>query len=127
MSRVLAKKLSIVLFVVLIFTGCVTTGRKIDLSAQNKIIVGKSSKADVVKLIGDPSGITNRTDGNSMWVYTYNKSKPNAAAFIPIAGIAFTKTTSKGENVYICFDKNDIVQSISRNNTAFSSSIGFLK
>ena len=66
--------------------GCASVGRKIDQSAADKIEKGKTTKEQVINLIGSPDQITRRGNGDTIFMYTYARATAKPASFIPIFG-----------------------------------------
>jgi outer membrane protein assembly factor BamE (lipoprotein component of BamABCDE complex) len=79
------KLLAIALLLVL--SACVSAGTKAikDAGVVSKIEVGKSTRSDVVALLGYPIAATHKDLGlgDVTWHYYYATAYPNATAFIP--------------------------------------------
>lgn len=69
-----------------LLTGCVSVGRKIDLEAVAKIEKGKTTRADVLSLLGSPDGITRDGLGNEVLGYTFVRHQTSPVTFVPIVG-----------------------------------------
>ena len=96
--------------VVLMFVGCTTTGhyvegRNFDESKKEKIIKGSSTKADILKLYGEPidKGIDEKYNEN--WVYLY--AETNSQYNVWTSGSKADKHLKK---LIIVFDDKDIVR-----------------
>lgn len=77
------------LFIILLvawLAGCVSSGRKIDQSAADKIEKGKTTREQVINLIGSPDRITRTSSGNTIFMYNYMRATAKPATFIPIFG-----------------------------------------
>lgn len=76
---------------------------------QDRIIEGKTTKAEIKEWLGEPSGISKDKDGNEVWNYSFNnfESKVRAESFIPIIGGLIGGSDSKHENrmLHITFKK----------------------
>lgn len=100
-------------FVVLFLAqGCVSVGTKeiSDPTKTSQIQIGKSTRADVKVILGDP-GKVNFTDNNEeVWEYAYVRGTPRAATFIPIIGIFAGGADAKGDTLTVRFDQNGIVK-----------------
>lgn len=71
----------------LVSSACVSTGTKAikDAEVVSKIEVGKSTRSDVVALLGYPIAATYKEKGarEVTWHYYYATAYPNATAFVP--------------------------------------------
>ena len=67
---------------------------------QDRIIEGKTTKAEVKEWLGEPSGITKDKDGNEVWNYSFSnfESQVRAETFIPIVGGLLGGSDTKQEN-----------------------------
>lgn len=67
---------------------------------QDRIIEGKTTKAEIKEWLGEPSGITKDKDGNEVWSYNFSnyESKMRAETFIPVIGGFIGGVDSKHEN-----------------------------
>ena len=83
-------------------SGCVTVGTKVDDEQLKQIVVGKTTEAEVVKLLGNPGGYSEQPDGSR--VLTWVQSS------IPIGPFS-GGTTSQG--VVIIF-RNGVVSRIGK-------------
>ncbi len=106
---------SIALLAGLLFIGCVSTGCATakgtvgnkaitDPAVVAKIEKGKSLKADVKTLLGEPSTVDFTDAGFEKWLYTYMETTFRVSAFG--GGGHSIKTT----NLTIQFDKEGVVQ-----------------
>lgn len=82
-------------------------GRKFDMSAVDKIQIGKTTEAEVVSLLGEPLKQQIKPDGTKEYGYGHVESKVKAT---PFSG----KGTTTGEKVIISFDKKGIVSGLDR-------------
>ncbi len=80
----------------LFLQGCGTTGKNFDESAADKIVVGSTTRTDVLVMLGKPfkKGIQNDKE---VWIYEYNKYQ------------ALGDDTSK--DIFITFDDQGVVES----------------
>ncbi|MHB8069263.1 MAG: outer membrane protein assembly factor BamE domain-containing protein [Desulfobaccales bacterium] len=65
---------------------CVSVGRKIDQDAAAKIEKGKTTREEVIRLIGSPDRVTITGQGDTMFMYSYARATAKPATFIPIFG-----------------------------------------
>jgi outer membrane protein assembly factor BamE (lipoprotein component of BamABCDE complex) len=97
---------------------CVSAGTKAikDAGVVSKIEVGRSTRADVVALLGYPLAATHKDKGlgEVTWHYYDVTASPTATAFVPI-GKAFTRNLNETTRVLsVTFNKNGTVKSLTR-------------
>ncbi len=80
---------------------------------SSKIIKGKTSKDDVLKIFGKPQSRSKSDNGGEYWTYSDMNFNTNLAAYIPNSAISgvFGKTTAQSKSLVIAFNKAGIVQS----------------
>jgi outer membrane protein assembly factor BamE (lipoprotein component of BamABCDE complex) len=93
--------------------GCVVGvrehGRKFDVSAVNKIEVGKTTEAEVIALLGEPKDKTILKGGGKVYGYFYGERKTKDYFFVE-------KKEWTGAALTIVFDEKGIVSSVSSSN-----------
>ena len=107
----------------LMVMGCATSGNP---SVQNdamtkQIIAGKTTKAEVTKLLGSPN-MTYEADENGrpieIWSYAFSSIESNPALYIPIVGLlALTSDeaiTSHTKGFSVSFNERGTVQRLAR-------------
>ena len=101
-----------IMFVALVaICGCVSVGRKIDQTKIEQITAGKTTRNQVVKLIGSPDQITTTAPGNVIFNYVFIHSTPKASTFIPVIGAFAGGANVQNQTLIITFT-NDIVSSM---------------
>ena|SRR2546425_4023111 len=70
----------------LVVTGCVSAGRKIDQESVDRIKQGETTKAQVLEWLGSPDRIVRDGRGNETFTYYYYRSTAKPQTFIPIIG-----------------------------------------
>jgi hypothetical protein len=58
------------------FLGCTTVGRQFDTNAVNHIAVGKTTKSEVMSLVGAPMSDEKLSNGINIYKYSYGISAP---------------------------------------------------
>lgn len=103
--------------IVVALAGCMsnlTSGNKLDTNSIRTIRTGKTTKADMVRVFGQPPTRMTRDKGTEIWVYSHTKAKnhTNAATFIPIVGLfaGGGKLTTDSESLTVEFS-GEIVSS----------------
>ena len=113
------KKILPVILISLFLSGCATVGTK-DITNDeivSQIEVGKSTKAEIRTLLGEPSNkvFTSQFPGEKVeeWIYVYVRSTIRPATFIPIVGIFAGGSDTEHNTLTIRFTKEGIVKDFS--------------
>jgi outer membrane protein assembly factor BamE (lipoprotein component of BamABCDE complex) len=108
------KKLILILIIALL-AGCASVGRKLDVTAVDKVVKGQS-KQEVTALIGSPD--SKATSMNSftgqtieVWVYSFMTYESSPANFIPVVGALAGSAQMQQELLTITFDGSGMVDS----------------
>lgn len=103
------KKIILMLVILLFLGSCATMeiGRPVDYAAAQKIEIGKTTKAEVLSLMGSPVKTREFADGSSELVYGHLVGKGYAVPF-------YAWGHAEGEKVAIKFGPNGIVKSIEK-------------
>ncbi|MFA5088689.1 MAG: outer membrane protein assembly factor BamE [Candidatus Omnitrophota bacterium] len=116
------KKFCLCVFVLLAFVGCATTshfveGRNFDENKMKNIVKGSSTKADILKLYGEPidKGIDEKYNEN--WVYLYAETDSQYNAWT-----TDSKADRRVKKLIVVFDEKDVVR-----NFVFSDSTNPMK
>ena len=106
-------------FCLVLLIGCATTGNVqiADPGTVSKIEEGKSSKADVRALVGEPTKVNFDTNKNEIWEYIYTKASAKPASFIPVVGLFAGGADMSGNTLTILFDKNGVVERVGSGKT----------
>ncbi len=89
--RKLLSTFGLAVFLVFSFSGCVTKSGNLgikDLTINEvdaKLVKGKSTQNDVLKLYGNPTSKTLDEQGNEKWTYSYTENRKGFVDFIPYA------------------------------------------
>ena len=107
-----------------LFTGCaVKSGndKLQDVTQENileKIQNGKSTKADVRKVLGEPANVDFKENGLEQWNYTHSRKVEKGINYVPVVNWFVRGTNDTKKTLVVLFD-GDIVK-----NHSFSSSEG---
>jgi len=108
------KLLTIALLLVL--SACVSAGTKAikDAGVVSKIEVGKSTRSDVVALLGYPIAATHKGQGlgEGTWHYYYATTYPNATAFIPGVKALTSNLNETTRVLSVSFNRDGTVKSL---------------
>jgi outer membrane protein assembly factor BamE (lipoprotein component of BamABCDE complex) len=96
--------------------GCISAGTNAiqDTGVVSKIEVGKSTRSDVVALLGYPLAASHKDQGlgEVTWHYYYATASPDATAFVPVVK-AFTRNLNETTRVLsVTFNKTGTVKSL---------------
>lgn len=98
--------------------GCASSGNKVlkeetSTTVAQKIVKGKSTKADVRATYGDPMTTSFTDSGNEIWKYEFVKGHVKATNYIPIVNLFASGTTGDKKELVVFFDKDGIVKNYS--------------
>jgi outer membrane protein assembly factor BamE (lipoprotein component of BamABCDE complex) len=103
----------------LFLLGCASYGNK-QITQQEtveKIEIGKTTKADVKALLGEPAEVIFSDNGDEDWAYIYSKSTVRATSFIPVVGIVAGGADTKTSTLKVRFNKEGVVQKLGKGQT----------
>ena len=123
------KRTLLPVFCIVILAGCASAGNQ-KLADQNKqsidqkIVVGKTTKADIKNSFGEPTSISFTDAGNEIDTYSYSHASPKARNFIPFVGLFAGGADVNSKTLVIMFDKNDAVSKYTMNEVASETKAG---
>ncbi len=99
-----------------LFVGCASYGNKqiTEQDTVDKIVIGKSTKAEVKEILGEPSEVIFTDSGDEDWVYLYTRSTTRASSFIPIVGLVAGGVDTKTNTLRLRFNKEGVVSRIGK-------------
>jgi outer membrane protein assembly factor BamE (lipoprotein component of BamABCDE complex) len=106
------KRVMILLLLSGLLSGCVSVGRKIDQSAADKIEKGKTTREEVIRLIGSPDQITTRGGGYTVFMYNYMRATAKPETFIPIVGAFVGGANVQNQMVMVVFGADGVVKDV---------------
>jgi hypothetical protein len=97
------------LWLAMVLTGCTTVGNGrmtvLDAeSAQQLLVPGKTTKAEVQKNLGEGRSISFHS-GSEVWVYQYFEGLPKFLDHLPVVGTVTSLTERPGRELRILFDE----------------------
>ena len=105
---------NIALFICIIFlSGCATVGKPIQQTNVDKIQKGKTTKNEVINILGQPDGSYFEKDNKLVFYYYSSKVKSSAWNFIPLVNIFHNEMNIKNQMLSIVFSKDEIVEEYS--------------
>ena len=102
---------------------CATYGRQIDQSAASRIERGKTTKNEVIALLGSPDQVTN-FNGQTTFTYSYARVAVKGATYIPYIGPFVGGTRSQNQMFVVTFDQNDVVTNVMSSYGASETGLG---
>ena len=95
--------------------GCASTGNKVlkDATSQSvsgKIVHGKTTKAEIRSMFGDPMETSYTDSGNEIWKYNFTKGHMTASSFIPVVSLFSSGSKGKKKELVVFFDQHGVVQ-----------------
>ncbi len=116
----------LILLLIVGLAGCATSGRKIDQAAADQIEKGKTTKEQVIALIGSPESISRSSNGDTTYIYNYTRATAKPINFVPIVG-AFAGGADVQHQMYmVTFDPKGIVKSYTSNYGASEADTGLI-
>jgi len=100
----------LVLFLLVGLASCVSVGRKIDQSAAEKIEKGKTTRGEVINLMGSPDQITSRANGDTVFLYHYMRATAKPQTFIPIFGPFVGGANIQNQMFIVTFGADGVVK-----------------
>jgi len=104
------------MFLAVGFSGCaVKTGNEVlgkmdKQQLEHAIVKGKSTKADVKAILGDPNTTDFDNNGLEKWSYTHVRSDAKAINYIPLVNRFVSGTNDTKKSLVIVFDETGIVK-----------------
>jgi outer membrane protein assembly factor BamE (lipoprotein component of BamABCDE complex) len=99
----------------LAFAGCASVGneslrKESEASVQQKIVEGKTTKAEIKAMFGSPA-TTSFTDGGlEIWNYELSKMKADAVNYIPLVGLFGSSASGTKKTLVVLFDDKGVVK-----------------
>jgi outer membrane protein assembly factor BamE (lipoprotein component of BamABCDE complex) len=115
-SKVLASSFGLAL--ALAFSGCMSSGneslrKESEQSVAQKIVEGKTTKAEIKKMFGSPSKTTFTDGGLETVTYELAKMKADGVNYIPLVGLLGTSASGTKKELVILFDNDGVVKKYS--------------
>ena len=117
-------KLSLIIFFIISLVGCATVGRKINQEAVSSIEKGKTTREEVIRLLGSPDQITKDVNGNITMTYMYVRATTRPETLIPVVGIFAGGADVQNQMVMITIDQDGKVKDVFSSYGATESGYG---
>ncbi len=107
------KRLLLVGIAVVFLAGCAGVGNKIiadetEATVGQKIVEGKTSKADITNMYGQPKRISPTRTGEN-WIYVYSHASAKAINYVPVVNLFTGGSDVTTKTLVVSFDKNGVV------------------
>lgn len=113
----------------LLVAGCASTGnetlrKETETSVQQKMIEGKTTKAEVKAMFGSPLKTTFTDGGLEIWTYELTKAHADAVNYIPLVGLLGGSASGVKKELVVLFDENDVVKRFSMSESPVKTKTG---
>lgn len=98
-----------------LFSGCASSGTKIDPAAVQRIEKGKTTKAKLLAMFGAPLSASLLGDGREVLVWSYAHARVKAATVIPVVGIFAGGADTDTQTLQVILDERKVVQDFTSN------------
>lgn len=118
--------LSLLIAIALSSTNCASMGRRIDSEAASKIRVGRTTKQQVLNLLGSPDGSSINGRGETTWTYSYHGAQMKPESFIPYVGPLVGGSKMQQQSTRVVFSSGGVVKDFtnSENSTETGMNLG---
>jgi hypothetical protein len=111
---------SAIFFMVLLVTGCASIGneslrKESESTVAQKIIEGKTSKAEIRSMFDSPISISFTEGGLEIWKYELSKMSADGVSYIPVVSLFGTSSSGTKKELTVLFDEKGIVKRYSMN------------
>ena len=112
-----------------LLSGCTSMGNTVlkkesEASVQQKIVQGKTSKAEIKAMFGAPASTTFTDGGLEIWRYDLTDMHADPQNFIPLALYFGSSSSGIKKELVIAFDDNGIVKKFSMTESPISVKTG---
>lgn len=102
----------------LVMAGCASSGNKVlkeetSKSVAEKITKGKTTKAQVRELYGDPMETSFTDSGKEIWKYHFIKAHVKATNFIPVVSMFASGSEGDKKELVVLFNSKGVVDNFS--------------
>ena len=112
-----------------LLSGCASVGNTVlkkesEASVQQKIVQGKTSKAEIKAMFGAPASTTFTDGGLEIWTYDLTDMHDDPQNFIPVVNLFGRSYGGTKKELVIAFDDNGIVKKFSMTESPVSVKTG---
>lgn len=100
------------------FTGCMSTGnetlrKESETSVAQKVVEGKTTKAEIKAMFGSPLKTTFTDGGLEIFTYELSKMSADAINYVPLVGLLGGSASGTKKELVILFDDKGVVKKFS--------------
>jgi hypothetical protein len=107
-----------------LLAACAATGVQIKEEQLARLEKGKTTVAEAVTILGQPTGNMLMSNGERMLTYTYAEYKTRAATFIPYVGPFVGGSDTRTNSAVLRFSKDGVLRDYSANTHQFGTGLG---
>jgi len=112
-----------------LLAGCASTGNESirhesGATIKNKVVEGKTTKADIQSMFGAPTSTSFTDSGLEVWTYDFTKLSADAVSYIPVVNWFGSSATGTKKSLVVMYDSKDIVQRYSLSTSPVSKKTG---
>ena len=101
--------------IAMLTSGCASTGNETlraesEGSVSQKIVEGKTSKAEVRKMFGSPMKTSFTDGGLEIWTYEFTKISADAVSYIPIVSMFGGSSSGTKKELVVMFDDKGLIK-----------------
>ena len=101
--------------IAMLTSGCASTGNETlrtesEGSVSQKIVEGKTSKAEVRKMFGSPMKTSFTDGGLEIWAYEFTKISADAVSYIPIVSMFGGSSSGTKKELVVMFDDKGLIK-----------------
>ncbi len=121
--------LGLVTFCLALLAGCASAGNESlraesETSVQQKIVEGKTTKAEVKAMFGSPAQTSFTDGGLEIWNYELSKVKADGVNYIPLVGLFGSSASGTKKTLVILFDNANLVKKFTMSESPVSIKTG---
>ena len=112
-----------------LISGCSISGnqhlkKETSQSLQSKIINNKTTKSEIITVLGEPGTRTTLDSGNEEWTYTMDNNQFDATTFIPVIGLLTGGSQTQAKTLEIEFKGETVSKwTFSENNSKMKTGL----
>lgn len=110
--------------------GCASTGNETlraesEGSVSQKMVEGKTSRAEVRKMFGSPMKTSFSDGGLEIWTYEFNKVSADAVSYIPIVSMFGGTSSGTKKELVVMFDDKSTIKRYAMSESDVKTKTGF--
>lgn len=101
-----------------LMTGCASTGseslrKESETSVAQKIVEGKTTKAEIRTMFGSPTKTSFTDGGLEIWNYDFSNVSADAISYVPIVNLFGGSASGKKKELVVMYDQTNVVKRFS--------------